>query len=454
MQFEAARRRRLCLASFVVFAVSLLGIPAGAQTQIRACVQKSSQQTRIVGDGEACKPTESLVVWSAQGAKGDKGDPGAPGAPGAKGDTGPTGPQGPSGPSGPSGPKGDPGPPGFGRLIGQIVACRPDGSTAGSDRVPFGLIGYGSSSVTDQDGRFTIDAAPGSYFLGPPPTVSAGPFTITAGQTTDAGLIQITNLLTNPFNCGACGIACGPTSSCSAGICVPTQTACSGHGTLIAGICACSTGFTGVNCETPVPAGCPAGQTSCNGTCVSTQSDVNNCGACNVACVPAPNATPSCAAGVCAPICVPGFGNCNGLAADGCETSLATSSANCGACGRSCGAGSACVSGSCLPTGNLCAGVVCSPLDQCHVAGVCNPATGTCSNPARADGTACSDGNTCTQTDVCQAGICFGLNPVACPAGGTCNPATGACGPDPDAPEAARGVSVLQAFVNARQSGA
>ena len=48
------------------------------------------------------------------------------------------------------------------------------------------------------------------------------------------------------------------------------------------------------------------------------------------------------------------------------------------------------------------------PLDQCHAAGVCNPATGMCSNPNRPNGTACTDGNACTQTDTCQAGVVRG----------------------------------------------
>jgi hypothetical protein len=81
--------------------------------------------------------------------------------------------------------------------------------------------------------------------------------------------------------------------------------------------------------------------------------------------------------------------------------------------------------------------VVCAPSDQCHAAGTCNPATGTCSNPARPDGTACGDGNACTQTDTCQAGTCVGGNPVVCTASdqchvaGTCNPASGTCSNPP-----------------------
>ena len=56
----------------------------------------------------------------------------------------------------------------------------------------------------------------------------------------------------------------------------------------------------------------------------------------------------------------------------------------------------------------------------------------TCSLP-NSDGNACDDGNPCTQTDTCQAGVCVGSNPKDCSASGTtCNPATcdvntGAC---------------------------
>ncbi len=77
--------------------------------------------------------------------------------------------------------------------------------------------------------------------------------------------------------------------------------------------------------------------------------------------------------------------------------------------------------------------VVCAAQDQCHDAGVCDPASGACSNPAMPDGTACSDGDACTQTDTCQAGACAGAHPVVCAAqdqchdAGTCDPATGAC---------------------------
>ena len=84
-------------------------------------------------------------------------------------------------------------------------------------------------------------------------------------------------------------------------------------------------------------------------------------------------------------------------------------------------------------TVDLCAGVVCTASDQCHDAGTCNPADGTCSNPTKSDGATCSDGNACTQSDTCQAGACTGASPVVCTASdqchdaGTCNPSTGVC---------------------------
>jgi hypothetical protein len=103
--------------------------------------------------------------------------------------------------------------------------------------------------------------------------------------------------------------------------------------------------------------------------------------------------------------------------------------------GMPCNDGNACTSNDTCQ-GGMCVGsnpVVCTPLDSCHDPGTCNPSTGMCSTPAKADGSACSDGNACTQTDTCQSGACSGSNPVACMASdqchdpGTCNPSNGQC---------------------------
>jgi hypothetical protein len=97
--------------------------------------------------------------------------------------------------------------------------------------------------------------------------------------------------------------------------------------------------------------------------------------------------------------------------------------------GNACTVGDTCQGGSCAG-GNP---VVCAAPDQCHAAGVCNPGTGVCSTPVKANGAACNDGNACTQSDTCQAGACTGSNPVVCAApdqchlAGACDPASGAC---------------------------
>jgi cysteine-rich repeat protein len=83
--------------------------------------------------------------------------------------------------------------------------------------------------------------------------------------------------------------------------------------------------------------------------------------------------------------------------------------------------------------------ITCTALDECHDVGVCDSATGVCSNPDKPNGTSCNDTNSCTQTDTCQAGTCTGGNPVTCTAldechdVGVCDSATGVCS-NPDKP--------------------
>jgi hypothetical protein len=57
--------------------------------------------------------------------------------------------------------------------------------------------------------------------------------------------------------------------------------------------------------------------------------------------------------------------------------------------------------------------VICTASDQCHVAGACIPLTGSCTDPAAADGTACNDGNNCTVSDACTGGSCSGTTITA-----------------------------------------
>src|SRR5207247_220296 len=99
--------------------------------------------------------------------------------------------------------------------------------------------------------------------------------------------------------------------------------------------------------------------------------------------------------------------------------------------GTSCNDGSACTRADSCQAG-MCAGsnpVVCSAKDACHDAGSCDPATGTCSNPAKADGAACSD-NLCLSGQTCTGGTCSGGTPVNADDGiactiDSCDPPTG-----------------------------
>lgn len=73
--------------------------------------------------------------------------------------------------------------------------------------------------------------------------------------------------------------------------------------------------------------------------------------------------------------------------------------------GNACTQTDTCQAGACSGTNP----VQCTALDQCHDAGSCDPATGACSNPAKADGTSCDDGDACTLEE-CRSGICLAID--------------------------------------------
>ncbi len=138
-----------------------------------------------------------------------------------------------------------------------------------------------------------------------------------------------TTLATSVAHCGACGRSCAFTqaaASCVAGACV---------------LGACATGAG--NCDGVAANGCE----------VDFNTSAAHCGRCNGACPSRPNAVPSCTGGTCGITCLPGFGNCDGNALNGCETDVRASNSDCGACGRACApanATGACVAGACTVT--------------------------------------------------------------------------------------------------------
>jgi hypothetical protein len=212
------------------------------------------------------------------------------------------------------------------------------------------------------------------------------------------------------------GAACTAASDCTSNFCtdgVCCDTACGGATTTDCQACSIAAGAAadGVCGARMVGASC---------------SDGNAC-----------TATDLCAAGgVCAPgtattctaldqchdvgICDPGTGMCSS------PVKLN---------GSPCSDGNACTTADTCQAGLCTAGtaIICPAPDQCHEATTCNTSTGACVYPVKGDGTACTDNDACTGADTCQAGVCTGSAPVTCTAidqchvVGTCNPATGQC---------------------------
>src|SRR5690606_7950931 len=125
-------------------------------------------------------------------------------------------------------------------------------------------------------------------------------------------------------NCNGCGISCSPsnaTGTCASGTCQ---------------IASCNPGYG--DCDSSPANGCE--------TSLTTNS---NCGSCGIACAP-PGGGGDCSTGTCrVSSCSPGFEDCDGNSANGCETNIRTL-ANCGDCGVTCSRDNAtatCSSGSC-----------------------------------------------------------------------------------------------------------
>ncbi len=205
------------------------------------------------------------------------------------------------------------------------------------------------------------------------------------------------NLTTDVSSCGACGNACAlpnaapacvagtcAIGACNAGFADCDGVAANGCETNLqsdAGHCgACSTACSFAHGSAVCTMGscalgtCDAGFANCDGNaangCETTPgTDVNNCGACGNACASGPDSTATCTAGGCGIACAAGFANCDGNAATGCEVDAETDRNNCGGCGVACGADQVCSSGAC--TAVTCSGTTadCNHLasDLCEV---------------------------------------------------------------------------------------
>src|SRR5439155_1332775 len=98
---------------------------------------------------------------------------------------------------------------------------------------------------------------------------------------------------------------------------------------------------------------------------------------------------------------------------------------------NACTSGETCQNGAC---GSPTSTVTCTALDQCHVAGTCDPMSAVGSNPNKANGTTCNDNNACTSGETCQNGACGSpTSTVTCTAldqchvAGSFDPMSGVC---------------------------
>lgn len=220
------------------------------------------------------------------------------------------------------------------------------------------------------------------------------------GSSCSDGLSCTGSDVCNNGKCGGTAVACDDGIACTKDSCSEAQSGCTSD----ASACPCD---TSADCDDKNP---------CNG--------VEVCDLGSLKCV------------VGKPVdCSALDSDCSVGACDGTGKCMAVPKADGLACndGNLCTGTSSCQAGKCVGQNPI----TCAASDQCHAAGTCNPSTGVCSNPLKANGSACTDGSACTAVDSCQGGVCVGASPVTCPASdachnaASCNPSTGKCDATP-----------------------
>ena len=246
-----------------------------------------------------------------------------------------------------------------------------------------------------------------------------------------------TTQCTSTADCVA-GWSCGPEPGQSGNVCQCTYSpeVCDGKDNDCNGIvddepkvdeeCQSSLG-SGAVCKDGA-CSCGGGTTMCGSSCVATQTDKDNCGACGKAC---PSAQ-SCVGGTCVcPASAPSF-----CADTGTCVNTQSDPDNCGSCSHACNAGATCVGGSCgCPSGTTLCGDACVDTqtddNNCGTCGKACPAAqscvgGTCSCPASTP-TFCEASGECvdTQNDIYNCGGCYNICVALSATGNMC--ADGTC---------------------------
>ncbi len=213
------------------------------------------------------------------------------------------------------------------------------------------------------------------------------------GSACGAGLLQCgaecVDVAIDAAHCGGCSQACAPSQVCVGGGCTAPPDVCP-------------------------PGGCPAGsycdlaQNKCLAGCLNDEGCKESQRCESNSCVGCPT----------------GLGNCDRIAADGCETPIATDTQNCGACGKVCPSGRSCSGGACVCAGNTldCGGSCVDTQSNDAHCGSCN---NKCTPPANA--TASCAGGKCqtncnTGYHLCGTSCASNTDVATC--GTSCTPCT------------------------------
>ncbi|MBI5518382.1 MAG: hypothetical protein HY909_31715 [Deltaproteobacteria bacterium] len=282
----------------------------------------------------------------------------------------------------------------LGACAGGTSSLPPDPTDAGGDSTPVdsGAGDTGAADTTTPDTAVQDSTAPDTAVgdTAPPEDTTATdtapadtPVADTAPGDTGPSCLPTEMLcgaecvtpMTSLMHCGRCDNRClggtNGTPACMGGRCTLT----------------CAAGFN--NCDMDAANGCES----------ASATDAMNCGMCGMRCSFA-NAAATCAMGACAlGACAAGFGNCDGMAANGCEADLNGSAMHCGACGTAC------------PMGQMC------NMGRCELR--CTAPMTVCGSGAMAR---CAN----TQTDPTACGSC--ATACAAPANARATCAAGACG--------------------------
>jgi MYXO-CTERM domain-containing protein len=338
-----------------------------------------------------------------------------------------------------------------GTMLGQVTWMpAADSSFVGIDTmgVPIAMVAYCTRDLWvgmpyDTSGIATIDdswvwaAGAGNKCLADQQCDDGNPCTT---DTCDVatGTCSYTN---NKVGCST-GNACTMFDTCAGGVCVPGPNKPNGSACTDANLCmqnhVCMNGM----CIASNPVTCTA-LDGCHmvGACVpstglctnpvkvdgSACDDMNPC-----------TKTDTCMGGVCmgtSPVMCPAPDSCHlpttcDMTSGMCNNAALPDGTACDD-GNACTQTDTCMAGVCVG-GNP---VDCTVKDQCHLMGMCDPTSGTCTSTNKTDGTACDDGNACTKADACQGGTCVGTKVTcaamdSCHAAGTCDPMAGCSNPE------------------------